>query len=350
MGGESFRRAAGRLFASRPRVALVTAICTIMVTGGVAVASIPGGDGVIHACYGKKGVLKVIDADAKSCPHGTTELTWNQTGVPGPAGSPGPPGQKGDPGDSTVAGLTIVTAGDAAGQVADAGGIDCQAGLPGSDCTEVYPVGTVVTLTAHPGTFDTTVSWDGPCEGSAGTCAFTIQQTTTVTVTFTGPPPPPPQPGPLAITEVMPNPSAGDGQWIEVTNWGPLPIDLFQTTIITQNGGCSVFESVVVPGDGVVVIGQPGVSYPFPVASTCDFSIPLLPAQPDALHLIDSFGNTFGLDLASMQVPADGHPLQLSAEIAGTHDFQHYQEAQMSTAWCPASGTGSPGTQNGEMC
>jgi hypothetical protein len=56
---------------------------------GVAYASIPAPDGVIHGCYKTStGMLIAIDSSA-SCPSGYTALNWNQTGPQGPAGSPG---------------------------------------------------------------------------------------------------------------------------------------------------------------------------------------------------------------------------------------------------------------------
>jgi hypothetical protein len=83
------------------------------VFAGAAYAAIPGGDGVIHACYVKPGggALRVIDAAVAKCKAGESELTWNQQGPPGPKGErgepgpagpqgdPGPKGDKGDPGD-----------------------------------------------------------------------------------------------------------------------------------------------------------------------------------------------------------------------------------------------------------
>jgi hypothetical protein len=76
--------------------------------GGIAYASIPDGEGVIHACYspnaaaGPSGAqLKIIDREVASCPSGQTEVTWSQTG---PQGLPGEKGEKGDKGDAGEAG------------------------------------------------------------------------------------------------------------------------------------------------------------------------------------------------------------------------------------------------------
>lgn len=55
-----------------------------LLISGIAYASIPGGDGVIHGCYKTsnpaKGSLIAIDS-AASCPNGHTRLNWNQTRV-----------------------------------------------------------------------------------------------------------------------------------------------------------------------------------------------------------------------------------------------------------------------------
>jgi hypothetical protein len=66
-----------------------------LLIGGIAYASIPGRDGVIHACYKTsnpaKGSLVAIDS-AASCPNGYKGLNWNQTG---PQGEQGPQGESG---------------------------------------------------------------------------------------------------------------------------------------------------------------------------------------------------------------------------------------------------------------
>lgn len=57
----------------------------VLLFGGLAWASIPDGNGVIHGCYANiGGVLKVVDTDAGfSCGPGETPLTWSQTGLTG---------------------------------------------------------------------------------------------------------------------------------------------------------------------------------------------------------------------------------------------------------------------------
>jgi len=76
--------------------------------------------------------------------------------------------------------LTVGLAGTGGGTVASSpAGITC-----GSDCTEGYPQGTVVTLTATPSTGSTFTGWSGSCSGT-GSCVVTMDAAKSVTATFT---------------------------------------------------------------------------------------------------------------------------------------------------------------------
>jgi hypothetical protein len=77
--------------------------------------------------------------------------------------------------------LTVTKAGTGAGAVTSSPtGINC-----GTDCTEAYTNGTVVTLTAAAAAGSTFSGWSGGgCTGT-GTCAVTITSAITVTATFT---------------------------------------------------------------------------------------------------------------------------------------------------------------------
>ena len=56
------------------------AVASLTVLSGVAMASIPGPDGVIHACRkNNTGDLRVIDSEA-SCPSGYTAMNWQVGG------------------------------------------------------------------------------------------------------------------------------------------------------------------------------------------------------------------------------------------------------------------------------
>jgi hypothetical protein len=71
---------------------LLGSVAVVLAAGmGFAFASIPDGNGVIHACYQSPppahgANLQVIDTGAGgSCSGGMVPLTWNQTGPPGPS-------------------------------------------------------------------------------------------------------------------------------------------------------------------------------------------------------------------------------------------------------------------------
>jgi type VI secretion system secreted protein Hcp len=77
----------------------------------VAIAAIPGSNGVITACRvttgGTPGQLRVIDVEAsppQACTTGETTITWSQQGPAGPVGPPGDPGPPGDSGTDTGGG------------------------------------------------------------------------------------------------------------------------------------------------------------------------------------------------------------------------------------------------------
>jgi hypothetical protein len=65
-------------------------VAGLVFVGGMAVASIPDAQGVIHGCLKSDGSLRVIDSAAHTCPKGTTPLNWNQAGPQGPTGPAGP--------------------------------------------------------------------------------------------------------------------------------------------------------------------------------------------------------------------------------------------------------------------
>jgi hypothetical protein len=93
----------GALVGRRSSRVALGVVAGLAVTAGIAYASIPDGDGTIHACVLKNvGTVRLIDP-AKSGPQAhcssvEAEVTWNQKGQPGAKGDPGAPGAKGDPG------------------------------------------------------------------------------------------------------------------------------------------------------------------------------------------------------------------------------------------------------------
>jgi hypothetical protein len=81
---------------------------------------------------------------------------------------------------ATLVSLVVVRDGEGAGTVSSTpSGIAC-----GSDCSEAYPSGTAVTLTAAPASGSTFGGWSGGgCTGTAP-CLLTVSQNTVVTATF----------------------------------------------------------------------------------------------------------------------------------------------------------------------
>lgn len=76
----------------RRGLSVAGAAAALVLAGGVAYASIPGPDGVIHGCRKTSGGdVKVVDS-AAACPSGYAALNWSQAGPPGPAGASGPAG------------------------------------------------------------------------------------------------------------------------------------------------------------------------------------------------------------------------------------------------------------------
>jgi hypothetical protein len=84
----------------KKRHVLATA-AVIALAGGTtaALATIPGGDGVISGCYKKySGELRLIDTASKTCKSWEIPIAWNQTGPAGPAGAQGPQARRATPG------------------------------------------------------------------------------------------------------------------------------------------------------------------------------------------------------------------------------------------------------------
>jgi hypothetical protein len=89
----------------------IAAVVLGVAAGGMAYASIPGTDGLIHSCYSQAtGTWRPIDTDkGQKCKSGEMPLNWNQkgpTGARGATGARGPTGPKGDKGDKGSRGPT----------------------------------------------------------------------------------------------------------------------------------------------------------------------------------------------------------------------------------------------------
>jgi hypothetical protein len=73
------------------QLAVVVGATLLVAIVGTAIATIPDGQGIIHACYKKanpnKGLVRLIDTDVTDkCPSGFLPIDWNQQGPQGPAG------------------------------------------------------------------------------------------------------------------------------------------------------------------------------------------------------------------------------------------------------------------------
>ncbi len=77
-----------RISRFRPsRTTAVAVAALVVATGGIAFATIPASDGVIHACFLKSGgTLRVIDSATGKCKSTEQSLSWNQRGIPGAPG------------------------------------------------------------------------------------------------------------------------------------------------------------------------------------------------------------------------------------------------------------------------
>lgn len=115
----------------------------LLLVGGVAYASIPGPDGVIHGCLASSGKILIIDSSA-SCASGTTALNWNQTG---PAGADGTDGTNAVAGAHMIASTGVLVSGNGAdinvhcptGEIAISGGY--QLSVPDASVPNVHIVG-----------------------------------------------------------------------------------------------------------------------------------------------------------------------------------------------------------------
>ena len=90
---------------------VVGSALSLALVASVAVAAIPGTDGVIRGCFKSDsqptssgyGQLRVVN-EASQCRNGETALSWNQEGQPGAIGPQGPQGEQGPPGPQGPAG------------------------------------------------------------------------------------------------------------------------------------------------------------------------------------------------------------------------------------------------------
>lgn len=135
-------------------------VAAVGLGAGVAWASIPGPDGVIHACYKTSAPLQgdtlIIDS-AAACPSGYTSLNWNQAG---PAGATGATGATGAQGPSGVVGsYSRSVSGSSQGAGETTGTISCDSGDIASGIGWRFPTLNARMFDVHP-TSDNTWAWE----------------------------------------------------------------------------------------------------------------------------------------------------------------------------------------------
>jgi secreted trypsin-like serine protease len=106
--------------------------------------------------------------------------------------------------------LTVVPSGGGSGTVtSEPTGINC-----GSDCSEGFPHGTEVTLTATPASGSTFAGWEGCPDSGTSTCVVAMDQAREVTATFgleAAIPTPPPADEPSPAPTLTPSPGSEPG-------------------------------------------------------------------------------------------------------------------------------------------
>jgi Collagen triple helix repeat (20 copies)/Divergent InlB B-repeat domain len=223
---------------------LLTAFLFVLTAAG-ALGSIPSSGGVINGCYkSETGQLRVIDPATQSCLPSETGIFWNQVGpqgpqgiqgpagpvgpsgpqgIQGPAGPVGPSGPQGPPGPPGVVAsfdalnglpcntgspatgtihlsygangqglvtincvpttfytLTVTSSGTGTGSLSvSPGAINC-----GTGCTEKFPIGTSVSVSASASSGSAFTGWIGCDSVDSTSCQVMMTGDKAVTATF----------------------------------------------------------------------------------------------------------------------------------------------------------------------
>jgi hypothetical protein len=174
--------------------------------------------------------------------------------------------------------LTVVLAGDGRGTVTG-DGINCFTGT-GADCTETYPYGTSVTLSASADPGSTFTGWGGSCSGT-GDCQVTMDAPVSVTATF-------------ADYEVVSLPPGGgtvstaDGVLIfeaPGTLTQTIHISYTPMTTPTHRTGDFMFAGVVFHLEATDQNGDPLVTLATPISLTVAYDEAALPPDVDEANL-----------------------------------------------------------------
>jgi hypothetical protein len=176
-----------------------TGICTVTMNGDQAVTAAFASNPTLDVNLAGAGAGSVSDGGAISCPSGCsaafapgTTVTLTATASSGATFTGWSGGGCSGTGTCTVTmngdqtvtasfavdpRLTVLLGGAGGGQVAG-GGLSCA-----PICTNIYPPGTVVTLTATPAGGSTFAGWSGGCSGT-GVCLVTMGSDQSVTASF----------------------------------------------------------------------------------------------------------------------------------------------------------------------
>jgi hypothetical protein len=122
-------------WSGRRGVVAAVLVVAAAAVGGIAYASIPDSNGVIHGCYRPTTGNLIVATSGKGCEDGWTPLDWNQTGPTGLAGPTGPTGVTGATGRTGPTGPTGVT-----GATGVAGPVHQVAGYIEPNCTLQFPI------------------------------------------------------------------------------------------------------------------------------------------------------------------------------------------------------------------
>jgi hypothetical protein len=145
---------------TRRAAVLGATISALLLSTGLASASIPDASGVIHGCYAKGGDFRVIDAPREQCRVGEKAVQWNQVGPQGPAGAVGPAGPQGQGGPVGPAGPQGPEGPSGpSGPAGPAGtGLESLDQLAGAPCRVGLPEEGVVALDYDPATWEISIT------------------------------------------------------------------------------------------------------------------------------------------------------------------------------------------------
>lgn len=119
-----------RSLLGRRHVAVLGVVVVGLVAAGIAYASIPDSNGVLHGCYAKSGNLRVIDTDLGAvCKKKETAVSWNTQG--------------------RVSGLTTVPNGQSVGILDLGNGVNL-----GGGCAGISPFGAQIQFSTSSGGID----------------------------------------------------------------------------------------------------------------------------------------------------------------------------------------------------